>query len=175
VMTDRQRRDELANTRQNLWRWAGNLPRAEQVIQAWAKEAGPTAPLPMYLLGQVHFLQHRYDDAAAAFGVAARRTRYEDYNNDLRVDQALLGRGASLLYAGRTAEGLALLRTVAGFAENGVAFRRRDEYPDVRVGFATVAYHARAQLADAERESGNLHAASRTTTQPANCCRCSRR
>jgi cellulose synthase operon protein C len=159
VMTDRQRRDELADTRQNLWRWAGNLPRAEQVIQAWAKEAGPTAALPMFLLGQVHFLQHRYDDAAAAFGVAARRTRYEDYNNDLRVDQALLGRGASLLYAGRTAEGLALLRTVAGFAENGVAFRRRDEYPDVRVGFATVAYHARAQLADAERESGALHAA----------------
>jgi tetratricopeptide (TPR) repeat protein len=159
VTGDRERRDELADKRQNLWRWAGNLPRAEQVVQAWAKEAGASAPLPMLRLGEVQFLQRRYDDAAAAFGAAARRTRYAEYNDDLGVEQARLRRGASLLYAGRTAEGLALLRTVATVAENGVAFHRRGDYPDVRVGFATVAYHARAQLADAERESGALRAA----------------
>jgi cellulose synthase operon protein C len=159
VTGDRERRDQLADHRQNLWRWAGNLPHAEQVIQVWAKEAGPTAPLPMLRLGEVQYLQGRYDDAAAAFDVAARRTRDADYNNDLGVDQALLGRGASLLRAGRAAEGLTLLRTVAGFAEYAVAFHRRSQYPWLRVDFATVAYHARAQLADAERESGNLHAA----------------
>jgi tetratricopeptide (TPR) repeat protein len=159
VTGDRERRDQLADHRQNLWRWAGNLRRAEQVIQAWAKEAGPTAPLPMLRLGEVQYLQGRYDDAAAAFDVAARRTRDANYNNDLGVDQALLGRGASLLRAGRAAEGLTLLRTVAGFAEFSVAFHRHSQYPWLRVDFATVAYHARAQLADAERESGNLHAA----------------
>ena len=159
VTGDRERHDGLADQRQNLWRWAGNLPRAEQAIQAWAKEAGATAPLPMLRLGEVHFLQHRYDDAAAAFGVAARRIRYADYNNDLGVYEAQLGQGASLLYAGRTAEGLALLRTVASSAEYGVAFRRRDTSGDAAARFAAVAYHARAQLADAERESGALRAA----------------
>jgi cellulose synthase operon protein C len=159
VTGDRERHDQLADRRQNLWRWAGDLPRAEQAIQAWAKEAGPTAPLPMLRLGEVYFLQRRYDDAAAAFGVAARRTRYADYNNDLGVYQAQLGQGASLLSAGRTAEGLALLRTVASVSEYGVAFHRRSDYPWLKARFAAVAYHARAQLADAERESGNLHAA----------------
>jgi tetratricopeptide (TPR) repeat protein len=159
VRMDRQRRDELADKRQNLWRWAGNLPRAEQVIQAWTKQVGATAPLPMLRLGEVQFLQRRYDDAAAAFDVAARRTRHADHNNDLGVDQALLARGASLLYAGRTAEGLALLRTVAVDDEYGVAFHRRSDSPWLRVAFATVAYHARAQLADAEREAGDLRAA----------------
>jgi tetratricopeptide (TPR) repeat protein len=159
VTGDREQRDQFADERQNLWRWAGNLPRAERTIQAWAKQAGPTAPLPMLRLGEVDFLQRRYDDAAAAFGVAARRTRQATYNNDLGVEEALLGRGASLLSAGRRAEGLALLRAIAGDAEVGVAFRRRDKSPYLRVGFATVAYHARAQLADAERESGALRAA----------------
>jgi tetratricopeptide (TPR) repeat protein/Zn-dependent protease len=159
VTGDRERRDQLADHRQNLWRWAGNLPHAEQVIQAWAKEAGPTAPLPMLRLGEVQYLQGRYDDAAAAFDVAARRTRHADYNNDLGVYEAQLGRGASLLSAGRTAEGLALLRTLASNAEYGVAFHRRSDYPWLKPRFGAVAYHARAQLADAERESGNLHAA----------------
>lgn len=159
VTGDRARQNELADQRQNLWRWAGNLPRAEQAIQAWAKEAGATAPLPMLRLGEVYFLQHRYDDAAAAFGVAARRSRYADYNNDLEVYEAQLRQGASLLHAGRTAEGLTLLRTVASVAEYGVAFRRRDTSGDAAARFAAVAYHARAQLADAERESGALRAA----------------
>jgi tetratricopeptide (TPR) repeat protein len=158
VTGDRERRDQLADQRQNLWRWAGNLPRAEQVIQAWAKEAGPTAPLPMLRLGEVHFLQHRYHDAAAAFGVAARRTRQATYNNDLGVDEARLGRGASLLAARRTAEGLALLRALASDAELGVSYQR-SQMGESLTGFAAVAYHARAQLADAERESSDLHAA----------------
>jgi tetratricopeptide (TPR) repeat protein len=158
VTGNRERRDQLADHRQNLWRWAGNFPRAEQVIQAWAKEAGPTAPLPMLRLGEVHFLQHRYDDAAAAFGVAARRTRQATFNNDLGVEEALLGRGASLLSARRTAEGLALLRALASDAELGVSYQR-SRMGEGLMGFAAVAYHARAQLADAERESGDLRAA----------------
>jgi cellulose synthase operon protein C len=158
VTGNRERRDQLADHRQNLWRWGGNLPRAEQVIQAWAKEAGPTAPLPMLRLGEVQYLQYRYDDAAAAFGVAARRTRQAAYNNDLGVDEALLGRGASLLRAGRAAEGLPLLRALASDAELGVSYQR-SRMGEAVMGFAAVAYHARAQLADAERESGDLHAA----------------
>jgi cellulose synthase operon protein C len=158
VTANRERRDQLADHRQNLWRWAGNLPRAEQTIQAWAKKAGPIAPLPMLRLGEVHYLQRQYDDAAAAFGVAARRTRQATYDNDLGVDEALLGRGASLLAAGRTAEGLALLRALASDAELGVSYQK-DLMGEGLMGFAAVAYHARAQLADAERESGDLHAA----------------
>jgi tetratricopeptide (TPR) repeat protein len=159
VTADRERRERLADQRQNMWRWAGNLPRAEQTIQAWAKEAGPTAPLPVLRLGEVHFLQRRYHDAAAAFGVAARRTRQAAYDNDLGVDEALLGRGASLLAAGRTAEGLPLLRAIASEAEHGVSYYRKGLNWDSLMRFAAVAYHARAQLADAERESGDLHAA----------------
>ncbi|TCO41031.1 TPR repeat protein [Kribbella antiqua] len=154
---DRDSLDSVAEKRQNLWRWAGDLPRAERTIQDWLKAAGATTGSPMLRLGEVYFLQRRYDDAAAAFGAAARRLRYAEENNDLGVWQAQLDEGASLIHAGRDTEGLPLLRTIAERAERGAAYWRRSNQ-DAAAQFAAIGYHARAQLADAERESGAVHA-----------------
>jgi cellulose synthase operon protein C len=102
---------QLADDRQNLWRWAGDMRKAERVIRAWIK-ADPNDPLAELRLGEVEYLQRRYDAAAAHFGTAARRTRDADWRNDLGVDEALLDRGAALRAAGRAAEATAVLRDV---------------------------------------------------------------
>lgn len=161
---DPEFRDDIADDRQNLFRWAGDLPHAETVVETWAKQSGGQAPLPAFRLAEVYFLQRRYDDAAAAFGVAARRIRAAEFDNDVWVYEALLGRGAALLSAGRSAEGLPLLRSVADLAARGMAYQtslKDATYDPAQVvqDFAAVAYHAWAHLADAERESGVLRAA----------------
>ena len=40
VQGDRSRRDELADKRQNMWRWAGDLDKAERVARAWVAADG---------------------------------------------------------------------------------------------------------------------------------------
>jgi len=150
--------DRLAADRQNLWRWAGDMPKAEAVIRAWAA-ASPGNPTPDLRLGEVEYLQRQYEAAAADFGKAARLTLSADYRNNLGVDEALLDRGASLLAAGRAAEATAILRDVERDAAGGVAYYRNGDHPDVLARFAAVAYYARAQLADHERQSHALRAA----------------
>ena len=149
--------NEAQDRRQNLWRWAGDLPRAETAIRSWMAAAGPDAPLPVRRLAEVHFLSGRYDVAADAFGTAARVARAARWD-DVGVPESLLGRGTALLRAGRYEEGAALLRTVAAGAEEDWAYLRQNaEFGSA--AFAVVAYHARAQLADAERASGATRAA----------------
>jgi cellulose synthase operon protein C len=142
---------QLADDRQNLWRWAGDMRKAERVIRAWIK-ADPNDPLAELRLGEVEYLQRRYDAAAAHFGTAARRTRDADWRNDLGVDEALLDRGAALRAAGRAAEATAVLRDVESDAARGLSYHGEYAYR-----FATVVYYARVQMADQERESGALH------------------
>ena len=150
--------DKLADARQNLWRWAGDMPKAEAVIRAWGK-AEPTNPLPELRLGEVEYLQARYNDAAATFGTTARLTRTADYRNDLGVDEAMLDRGASLMAAGRAAEATAILRTLDRVDQGGIAYQDKLDNRDLADRFAIVTCYARVQLADHERESGALYAA----------------
>src|SRR5690242_3591971 len=95
--------EHVADIRQNMWRWAGNMTKAADVIRAWSA-ADPTNPTPELRLGEVDYLQKRYADAAAGFARAARRTRTANYRNDLGVDKALLPRAAALLAADRASE-----------------------------------------------------------------------
>ena len=91
--------DDIADAWQNLLRWAGNLPAAKKSAEQWQTARGDNSALPALRLGEIEFLMHQYNDAAAEFGLAARRWRLVSYNDDLDVDQAELDRGAALLAA----------------------------------------------------------------------------
>jgi cellulose synthase operon protein C len=148
--------DELnlrQDRRQNLWRWGGDLARAEEVLRDWSADAGPQAFLPRMRLGEVEYLRQEYDAAAADFDVAARWAE-----TDTDYAEARLNRGASLMQSGRRAESAEVLRDVDDFA-SGAAYRSSEDgdlYETTRL--LIVSYHARAQLADATREAGELHA-----------------
>ena len=102
--------DDIADGWQNLLRWAGNLSAAKEFAEQWQAARRDNSALPALRLGEIDFLMHQYNDAAAEFGLAARRWRLVSYNDDLDVDQAELDRGAALLAAGRTAEATQTLR-----------------------------------------------------------------
>lgn len=147
---------------QNMWRWAGDLRRAAAVAKAWSKAAGDAASLPIIRLAEIQYLQGRWEESASNFGLAARRLRQALWNEDLGVNEALLGRGAALLKAGRTDEGMQTLRSVDSEGTQGVAYHSSPETEyvyGVRLGFAKLAYHARSLMADSDREKGNLNAA----------------
>jgi tetratricopeptide (TPR) repeat protein len=149
----------LGDSRQNLWRWAGDLDRAGQVIGEWTARVGSDDPRPVKRLAEVRFLQREYDEAAALFGRAARLYRDEQWDNDVDVWEAQLQRGGALLQAGRVEEAHLLLRMLDERAAQGAAYQRSAENPEVAARFALVAYHARALLADSERDSDSLAAA----------------
>ena len=147
---------------QNLLRWAGDLPAAKMVAEQWQSATGDTDALPALRLGEIAFLMHKYNDAAAEFRLAARRSRLVDWHDDLTADQAELDRGAALLAAGRTSEGTQLLRPVDLQGTQGYAYQNSlpgGQGATAALQFAAVSYYACEQLADYERESGNLHAA----------------
>ncbi len=152
--------DDIADAWQNLLRWAGNLTAAKNFAGQWQSARGDNSAIPALRLGEIDFLMHQYNDAAAEFGLAARRWRLVSYNNDLAVDQAELDRGAALFAAGRTAEAVQTLRPLDLIGTEGYSYQNS---PSVQSGtaiqFAAVSYYACEQLADYESESGNLHAA----------------
>ena len=149
----------ITDGEQNLLRWAGDLPAAKKLAEQWQAATGDKAALPAFRLGEIEFLMHQYNGAAAEFDLAARRFRLLSYNNDLAVDQAELDRGAALLAADRTSEGTQLLRPLDMTGTQGYAYQTSLKQADAALQFAAVSYYACAQLADYERESGNLHAA----------------
>jgi tetratricopeptide (TPR) repeat protein len=160
-------RDDIADARQNLLRWAGDLRAAKKVAQQWQSATGDKNAMPALRLGEIEFLLHQYNNAAAEFGLAARRWRLAAWNNDLLVDQAQLDRGAALLAAGRTAEGTQLLRPLDLLGTQGYAYQ--NSLPHLAgayaaLQFAALSYYACEQLADYERESGHLHAAAEDYT-----------
>ena len=153
---------DITDGRQNLLRWAGNLPAAKTVAEQWQAATVDEVVLPALRLGEIEFLMHQYNAAAAEFGLAARRSRLVDWRDDLTVDQAELDRGAALLAAARTTEGAQLLRPLDLLGTQGYAYQNSlPDYQgaDAALQFAAVSYYACEQLADYERESGNLHAA----------------
>ncbi len=144
--------DEL---RQNLWRWAGDLPRAERHAREWVA-ATHHAPEAVLRLGEIEFLRGRFDDAAADFGDAARRARDRSATSSRIEAEATLDRGAALARAGRRPEAVAALRAADDIA------RARAPGRGVTVSILpgrAISGHARLQLADAEREAGALRAA----------------
>jgi tetratricopeptide (TPR) repeat protein len=151
--------DDIADARQNLLRWAGDLPAAKKVAEQWQSATGDKDALPALRLGEIEFLMHQYNDAAAEFGLAARRARLVHWNDDLGVDQAELDRGAALLAAGRTLEGTQMLRPLDLPGTQGYAYQNSLLNGHNALQFAAVSYYACEELGDYERESGNLHAA----------------
>jgi cellulose synthase operon protein C len=153
--------DNIADAWQNLLRWAGNLPAAQKSAEHWQTARGDNSALPALRLGEIDFLMHRDNDAAAEFGLAARRWRLANYNDALDFDQAELDRGAALLGAGRTAEAVQTLRPLDLLGTQGYSYQNSPSVQDsdAALQFATVSYYACEQLGGYERESGNLHAA----------------
>jgi tetratricopeptide (TPR) repeat protein len=151
--------DAVTDIRQNLWRWAGDLAHAERIVREWMGRAGPDAFLPALRLGEVEFLQHRYDDAAADFGVAVRRrvaaVTADPVGDEVEADRARLDRGAALLAAGRRQEATDLLRRLDEDAQHSAAAASHGDPNAVGTSeaedLALVSFHARAQLAGAER------------------------
>jgi tetratricopeptide (TPR) repeat protein len=152
-------KDDLTDEWQNLLRWAGDLPGARKVISTWAAADRDRSPLPALRLGEVAFLQHDYNEAAAQFDIAARHTRLLHYYNDLAVFQAQLNRGAALFAAGRNAEAVAVLRPLEQLGTQGYAIQTEAKHTESAAGFAAVSYFASEQLADYESKTGDLHAA----------------
>jgi hypothetical protein len=101
---------DISDGLQNLQRWAGHLRVAKTVAEQWQAATADKAVLPAFRLGEIEFLMHQYNAAAAEFGLAARRSRLVNWHDDLTVDHAELDRGAALLASGRTGEGAQLLR-----------------------------------------------------------------
>lgn len=152
--------DTIVDARQNLWRWAGNLSAAQKVAEQWQAATGDKNATAALRLGEIDYLMHHYDDAAGEFALAARRSRLVGPRNDLAVAQAQLDRGAALLAAGRPTEGVQVLRPLDQLGTAGFAYQNsQSEGSSDALAFATLSYFACEQLADYERESGDLHAA----------------
>jgi tetratricopeptide (TPR) repeat protein len=154
-------RRQLGDRRQNLWRWARDLRRAEVAAEAWV-EAEDDDHLAHLRLGEVRYLRGNHDGAAAAFATAARRARSTTWNDDLSTWQATLARSAALRAAGRDDETFGLLRALddqSTYATSYYLQERPDETAVAR-GFAVVAYYARAHLGDAMLTAGRHSAAS---------------
>jgi len=113
-------------------------------------------------LGEIEFLMHQYNDAAAEFGLAVRRWRLLDPHDDLDTWRTELDRGAALLAAGRTSEATQLLRPLDLLGTQGYAYQNslpNRQGASAALPFAAVSYYACEQLADYERESGSVRAA----------------
>jgi tetratricopeptide (TPR) repeat protein len=152
-------RDDAADSWQNLLRWSGDVPAARQFVLRWQDARADRADLPTRRLAEIDFLQQHYDDAAAEFALAARRTRLLRYPDSLGVAQAELGRAASLIAAGRPAEAEPTLRTLSAQGVLGYAYQSSQANTDGANSFALLSYYAAIQLADEERRTGRLRAA----------------
>jgi cellulose synthase operon protein C len=153
--------DDVSDGWQNLLRWAGDFPAAKKFAGQWQAARGDNSAWPALRLGEIDFLTHQYNNAAAEFGLAARRWRLVSYNADLEVDQAELDRGVALFAARRTAEAVQTLRPLALEGTQGYSYQNSPNVgnSDTALEFAAVSYYACEQLADYESQSGNLHAA----------------
>lgn len=161
MKSDRLTTDDLADTWQNLLRWAGKLTAARQAAAQWQTAAGNDSAMPALRLGEIDFLMHDYNDAATEFGLAAHRWYLMNYNSDLQADQAELDRGAALFAAGRAAEAVATLRPLDLAGTKGYSYQNSRAVfdPNAALEFAAVSYYACEQLADYESESGDLRTA----------------
>jgi cellulose synthase operon protein C len=148
----------IADEHQNVWRWAGDLTRAERAARGWIRSA-PRASLPLLRLGEIEFLDGRFDDAARDFGAAARRARERAEPDALAEARAMLDRGAALVAAGRREEGEAALRAADDVASRAGATTLSANFGVTDAELTALSYYARVQLGEAAREAGALPAA----------------
>jgi tetratricopeptide (TPR) repeat protein len=166
--------DGIADAWQNLLRWAGDLPAAARFTTQWQSARGDASALPALRLGEIDFLAHRYDAAAAEFGLAARRSRLIGWNNAVAFDQAELDRGSALLAAGRTTEATATLRpldldgTLGYSYQQSLPYSQQGDNGNAGMEFGAVSYYACEQLGDYESRTGDLHAAAEDYTNALN-------
>jgi tetratricopeptide (TPR) repeat protein len=153
---------ELFDARQNLWRWAGDLNKALEVIDDWNRRSRETDILPRLRRGEVLYLQRSFDDSAAAFGEAARLAE-DGFVINLARNEALLRRGAALLAAGRSSEAVPTLRRVADEASVSISwFAKAEDSIENSESLQRAVlsfYYAHSQLADHERITGQPRAA----------------
>ena len=148
VMSHRAALAFVDDERQNLWRWAGDLARAERAAREWVA-AAPRATLPLLRLGEIEFLRERYDEAARDFGAAARRAR-ERTRPSVRTRRGQCSTAAPRWWPpAASRRGGRRCWLADEVASRGLAD------PELQAG----AYHARVQLAEAAREAGELPAA----------------
>ena len=113
---------------QNLWRYAGELEQAEEVLRRWLDEV--PGPVAHARLGEVLFLTGRYDDAADEFAAAlASPATDEETGNPLDwsetvAAQTRLEHGTALERDGRTEDAAEIYRELAAV----------DEVPDEEFG-----------------------------------------
>jgi cellulose synthase operon protein C len=155
--------DDIADDWQNLLRWAGKLSAAKQFTEEWQTARGDRSGLPALRLGEIDFLTHLFNDSAAEFGLAARRFRLVQYNDDVQTYQAELDRGTALFDADRPAEATATLRPLDLIGAQGYSYQNSAGGTDA-LDFAGISYYACEQLADYESQSGNLRAAAEDYT-----------
>jgi cellulose synthase operon protein C len=151
-------RDSIVDEQQNLLRWAGDLTGARRVAETWQAGRSDATAKPLLRLGEIEFLQGRFDEAAVRFRLAARTARLVDGTDDLAVAQAELDQAAARRAAGRGAEAETTLRLLDQLGARGFGYQKSSG--GFYAGdFAAISYHASAQLGDLERESGRLQAA----------------
>lgn len=164
---------------QNMWRWADNHARAARVVERWDVETKRSLHLPQLRRGEIFYLwgdalaternclpsngddprcdeaRDKFHEAATAFAGAARRVD-DGYLVSLSRNEALLGRAAALVAAGRAVEAEPLIRRVAERATIASSYKDESE-PET---WAAQAYHAQRLLAEQQSRKGDLHAAS---------------
>ena len=129
----------LQDLRQNVWRFAGDLPRAAAVAKEWA-EADPGLALPDDRAGEIAFLQGDFAAAAVWFGREAAHP-----GRPLDRATALLKGGTALEKARRFDEALRL------FADaDAIAVRIARLRPASAAEPEFISYNARVQAGDTE-------------------------
>lgn len=158
--------DGVADGWQNLLRWAGQLRAAKTYAERWQAARGDNSGLPAFRLGEIDFLMHDYQDAAAEFGLAARRYRLLLYNNELAVEEAQLDQGTALFAAGRNAQAAETLRPLDQLGVQWYSYFSSPNVAntDTAIEYASVSFYACEQLADYESRTGDLHAAAEDYT-----------
>jgi tetratricopeptide (TPR) repeat protein len=149
--SDVDKREPLAkldDARQNLWRFAGNLPRARLAAREW-RAVAPEEALAFDDSGEIEFLSGRYAPAARFFAQAVSLARAAAGLPSVAEAEALLKRGIALARLGRTAEALRTLEDadVTGEQAEGVANHTTDtELIGDSQTAAFVSYNALAQI-----------------------------
>lgn len=134
----------VQDDRQNMWRFAGDLPRALRVAEEWAASA-PRDPAPIDRAGEIAFASKRYDEAARLFAKAVRLVRARSATWSLDEAEALAKRGTALELGRRYDEAQVALADADEVATRVIG---RQRGADARNRAAFLAYSARAQSGD---------------------------
>lgn len=136
---------DLFDTQQNMWRFAGELGRAEAAAQVWMQRI-PQDARAADRLGEIAFLDKRYEDAARWFARSVRLTRSTVTGWTAQEAFALLKRATALSLGDRRREALAVLEQADEIASRAEAQDADGTLADAN-RFAS--YHARVQTGDA--------------------------